>query len=125
MTWVYDSKRDQGIIMPAFYFGPVGCPDVSEAKGGYVFDLASNAWQPSPWPRPTPNYGGDSHNHWGVYDPVSDGVYRFYWRGSLNMQVLDRGANRWDFIPLRGASGVSSTDASNDQSAIDPKGRSI
>ena len=125
VTWVYDSKRDQGIIMPAFYFGPAGCPDVSEAKDGYIFDLASNAWQPAPWPRPTPNYGGDSHNHWGVYDPVSDGVYRFYWRGSLNMQVLDRGANRWDFIPLRGVSGVSSTDASNDQSAIDPKGRSI
>jgi hypothetical protein len=126
VTWVYDSKRDQGIIMPAYYFGPAGCPDVSEAKDGYVFDLASNAWQPAPWPKPSsPAYGGDIHNHWGVYDPVSDGVYRFYWRGSLNMQVLDRGANRWGFIPLRGVSGVGAIDASNDQPAIDPKGRSI
>jgi len=125
VTWVYDSKRDQGIIMPAFYFGPANCPGVSEAKDGYVFDLASNAWQPAPWPRPTPNYGGDIHNHWGVYDPVSDGVYRFYWRGALHMQVLERAGNRWDFIPLRGASGVSSSDASNDQPAIDPQGRSI
>ena len=125
VTWVYDSKRDQGIIMPAYYFGPARCPDVSEAKDGYVFDLASNTWQPAPWPRPTaPAYGGDIHNHFGVYDPLSDGVYRFFWRGSLNMQVLERGANRWQFIPLRG-SGVGGTDASNDQSAIDPQGRSI
>ena len=124
VTWVYDSKRDQGIIMPAYYFGPARCPDVSEAKDGYVYDLASNSWQPATWPRPTPAYGGDIHNHWGVYDPVSDGVYRFYWRGSLNMQVLERGANRWEFISLRG-SGVGGTDASNDQSAIDPQGRSI
>ena len=125
VTWVYDSRRDQGIIMPAYYFGPARCPDVSEAKDGYVFDLASNTWQPAPWPRPTaPAYGGDIHNHFGVYDPLSDGVYRFFWRGSLNMQVLERGANRWQFIPLRG-SGVGGTDASNDQSAIDPQGRSI
>jgi len=124
VTWVYDSKRDQGIIMPAYYFGPARCPDVSEAKDGYVYDLVSNSWQPATWPRPTPAYGGDIHNHWGVYDPVSDGVYRFYWRGSLNMQVLERGANRWEFISLRG-SGVGGTDASNDQSAIDPQGRSI
>ena len=125
VTWVYDSKRDQGIIMPAYYFGPVGCPDVSEAKDGYVFDLASNSWQPASWPKPLPAYGGDIHNHWGVYDPLTDSVYRFFWRGSLNMQVLDRGANRWTFTPLRGVSGVGASDPSNDQPAIDPKGHSI
>ena len=37
------------------------------------------------------------------------------------MQILDRGANKWDFVPLRGSAG----DVSNDQPTIDVKGRSI
>ena len=121
VTWVYDSRRDQGIIMPAYYFGPAKCPDVAEAKDGYVFDFASNAWRSAPWPKAVPGYGGDSHNHWGVYDPVSDSVYRFFVRGGPYMQSLNRTAGKWDFVPLGGSAG----DVSNDQSAIDVKGRSI
>jgi len=121
VTWVYDSKRDQGIVMPAYYFGPAKCPDVAEAKDAYLFDFATNAWKSVPWSKPAQGYGGDLHNHFGVYDPVTDSVYRFYMRGALNIQILDRGTNKWDFVPLRGSAG----DASNDQPAIDVKGRNI
>jgi hypothetical protein len=173
-TWVYDSKRDNFLIAPAYYDNPVRMtnftalptgwtilgdlapnvklvsdpagkqwawnqtvnvanqlqcnnhyvPDFS--KRPYTFDPNTNLWAPATvQPGPGGGWGGDSHNHFGVYDPVTDSTYRF-WNGC--------GVHR---IPMDGTPGpacysfafpntpAGGMDPSNDQSAIDVQGRHL
>ena len=132
-TWVYDSKRDRGTIMPAYYGGTASCAGVvnDTLKRPYHFDFDLKQWLLATLPTPANNtagtshgWGGDSHNHYGVYDPVTDATYRFY--NGCGMQI----------IPMDGTTGIclttafpnappGSSDQSNDSLAIDVQGRKI
>lgn len=121
VTWVYDPKRDKGVMMPAFYgANGSGCPNVTETKGGYTFNFETRQWEEATWHVPTPAYGGDLHNHFGVLDPITDRVYRFYDRGGAHMQVVPLDGSSSEFIKLPGLKNLN-----NDQPAIDVEGRAI
>lgn len=123
VTWAYDPKRDQGVMMPAYYGGGVThCPGITDdpLKRGYTFNFATNQWAVGTWPTPVHGYGGDLHNHFGVLDPVTDAVYRFFYTGSINMQIVPLNGAPAELIKLPGLG-----DMSNDQSTIDAQGRAI
>ena len=131
VVWAYDSTRDQGVMMPGFYFMTqkrivTNCPGVNITTDSVVFDFGSNTWSLPPYGPPPKGYGGDEGGSFGVYDPVTDAVYRFRRLNGNKMEVLYRKTNGWEQIPL-GASGTTldRTNANRDQSAIDVEGRNI
>ncbi|HSE06905.1 MAG TPA: hypothetical protein VLK35_22350 [Methylomirabilota bacterium] len=131
VVWTYDSTRDQGVMMPGFYFitqksTVTVCPGVDQTTDSVVFDFTSNTWSLPPYGPPPKGYGGDQGASYGVYDPVTDAVYRFRRMSANTMEILYRKTNEWEQVPL-GASGstLHRTNANRDQSAIDVEGRSI
>jgi hypothetical protein len=131
VVWVYDSKRDQGVMMPGFYFmtqsgTPTVCPGVNQVNDSVLFNFQTNTWSLPSYGPPPNGYGGDEGGSFGVYDPVTDAVYRFRRMGYNGMEILFRGRNTWEQIPLGGSgSGIGETNANRDQSAVDVQGRSI
>lgn len=133
VVWVYDSKRDQGVMLPGFYFitqhgKPTVCPGVTQTADAVIFDFSAGRWQPAPWSPPPGGYGGDEGGSYGVYDPVTDAVYRFRSMGGWGntMEILYRATNTWEQVRLGSAQdGIHATNANRDQSAIDVEGRSI
>jgi hypothetical protein len=127
VTWIYDSKRDRGIVMPGFYFitqnSSSQCDGVTDSADAMIFDFSTNKWRLPSWGPPPDGYGGDLGSSFGVYDPVSDAVYRFRWQGRTVIEVLSLQTNRWDVGGV--GSAFEGTDASRDQSVIDVQGRSI
>lgn len=125
VVWAYDAKRDQGVIMPGFYFitqrDGSECPGVTDLADAMVFDFATHKWRRPPFGPPPGGYGGDLGGSFGVYDPPSDAIYRFRWTGAGNvMEILSLERNRWSVIGVGGASSLN-----RDQSVIDVEGRSI
>ncbi len=134
VVWVYDSRRDQGVMMPGFYHNSQGdppptlCPGVNQTLDSVLFNFATNTWSLPPYGPPPGKggYGGDEGSSFGVYDPVTDAVYRFRRVGNTSMEILDRATNSWEQIPLgTEGTGVGETRANRDQPAIDVRGRSI
>jgi hypothetical protein len=124
VVWVYDSKRDQGVIMPGFYFITENegseCPGVRDVADAMLFDFATNKWRRVPFAPPPGGYGGDLGSSFGVYDPVSDSVYRFRGDDDNVVEILSRTTNRWSVERLGGDSSLN-----RDQSVIDVQGRNI
>jgi hypothetical protein len=148
VTWTYDSKRDRMIIMPGFFMDlprvKAVCgrdddrvmkfikADGTKAKDGGVFNLTTNAWNQRTWPFPVEigGYGGDQHTNWGIYDPRTDTVLRFFWNGSNNLQKLNLTTNTWSMTKLGDSSSIerrrsAQTFATLSQPALDVQGRSI
>ncbi len=133
VVWVYDSNRDQGVMLPGFYAGtqarmpPTVCPGVTQVVDAMIYDFAAGKWLRPTWPEPPGGYGGDLGGSFGVFDPVTDAVYRFRKTGWGNtMEILHRATNTWEQIQLGGENDeLRSTNANRDQSAIDARGRSI
>ena len=139
VTWVYDSKRDRFYMMPGYYFGVAAyqsaCP--GGATGQYsamVFDPAAKKWSAPSFPPPDPKlpgggYGGDNFGKFGVYDPVTDSLFRVSptaWGGA--MAILDLGKNRWSTKPFGHPdpnSPLRELHAEWEQAAIDVQGRAI
>jgi hypothetical protein len=124
VLWVYDSKRDRGLVMPGFYFITQGdgseCPGVRDLADPMFFDFATGKWQRVPFGPPPGGYGGDEGASFGVYDPVSDSVYRLRSEGDRSvMQILSLSTNRWRV----GSAGLPPSN--REQSVIDVEGRSI
>jgi len=129
--WVYDSKRDTGIMIPGFYFGTqstyANCSGVTEYNNAMVFDFATNRWSLPAFPPPSAGYGGDLGSSYAVYDPITDSVYRFRYHGynsGNTVEILNVATKRWSTRSL-GGSKVRSTDPNRDQPAIDVTGRAI
>jgi hypothetical protein len=125
VLWVYDSKRDRGLVMPGFYFITQGegseCPGVKDLPDPMFFDFATNKWQRVPFGPPPGTYGGDEGASFGVYDPVSDSVYRVRtWQDTNVMEILSLKTNRWSAQSLGRPPG-----GNREQSVIDVEGRSI
>lgn len=125
VLWVYDSKRDRGLVMPGFYFITQGegseCPGVKDLPDPMFFDFATSRWQRVPFGPPPRGYGGDGGASFGVYDPVSDSVYRLRTGGDTNvMEILSLQTNRWSVRSV----GLPPT-GNREQSAIDVEGRNI
>jgi len=133
VVWVYDSTRDQGVMMPGFYFitqqghrDRTVCPGVEQVHDSVLFDFGTSTWKRPPYGPPPKGYGGDLGASYGVYDPVTDAVYRFRRLNGNTMEVLYRKSNSWEQIQLGApATLLDRTNANRDQSAIDVKGRSI
>jgi len=107
VTWVYDSKRDRYIIMPGYYFGIEkalqACPNAATpVLGALLFNPETRAWERPPFAPPPSGYGGDNNASFGVYDPVTDALYRLYYEGGwgCNMDILYLGSNAWERIYL-------------------------
>jgi hypothetical protein len=125
VLWAYDSKRDRGLVMPGFYFITEGerseCPGVSDLPDPMFFDFATNKWQRVAFGPPPGGYGGDGGASFGVYDPVSDSVYRVRSGDDANrMEVLSLKTNRWSVQSI----GLPPS-GNREQSVIDVEGRSI
>jgi hypothetical protein len=125
VLWVYDSKRDRGLVMPGFYFITQGegseCPGVKDLPDPMFFDFATSKWQRVPFGPPPGGYGGDGGASFGVYDPVSDSVYRLRTGNDTNvMEILSLRTNRWSVRSV----GLPPT-GNREQSVIDVEGRSI
>ena len=125
VVWAYDSKRDRGVIIPGFYFITEGegseCPGVKDLPDPMFFNFATSKWQRVPFGPPLGGYGGDEGASFGVYDPVSDSVYRLRSMNGANvMEILSLQTNRWSTqsvgLPPSG---------NREQSVIDVEGRSI
>jgi hypothetical protein len=131
--WVYDSKRDKGVMTPGFYFGTqntyANCNGVTEYNNAMVFDFATNRWSVPAFPAPSAGYGGDAGSSYAVYDPVTDSVYRFRYNGygwGNTVEILNLATNTWSTRSLGASdSKVRSTDPDRDQPAIDVTGRAI
>ncbi|MGH7397282.1 MAG: hypothetical protein ACRELW_07080, partial [Candidatus Rokuibacteriota bacterium] len=128
VVWAYDSMRDQGVMMGGFFFitqeshaDRTKCPGVKQVIDSVLFDFGTNTWKLPPYGPPPKGYGGDIGASFGVYDPVTDAVYRFRNHHGGVMEVLYRKTNQWEQTPL----GIPRTNANRDQSAIDVKGRNI
>lgn len=128
VVWAYDSMRDQGVMMGGFYFitqkshaNRTKCPGVEQVIDSVLFDFGTSIWKLPPYGPPPKGYGGDTGASYGVYDPVTDAVYRFRNRDDGIMEVLYRKTNSWEQNPL----GIPRTSPNRDQSAIDVKGRNI
>jgi len=125
VLWVYDSKRDRGLVMPGFYFITQGegseCAGVKDLPDPMFFDFATNKWQRVPFGPPRGGYGGDGGASFGVYDPTSDSVYRVRSTDDGNgMEILSLQSNRWS----SGLIGLPPS-GNREQSVIDVEGRSI
>jgi hypothetical protein len=125
VVWAYDSKRDRGVIIPGFYFIYQGtgseCPGVKDLPDPMFFDFATNKWQRVPFGPPRGGYGGDLGASFGVYDPISDSVYRLRTTSDGDvMEVLSLQTNRWSGVSL----GLQPS-GNREQSVIDVEGRSI
>ena len=61
--WVYDSKRDQGVLVPGYVFAnegaSSGCQGVADSKESMLFDLSTNRWKVAPYGPPPHGWGGD------------------------------------------------------------------
>src|SRR5262249_14944548 len=132
------------IMMPGFYFGVAKaqqeCPGPTPIASAMVFNPDTLLWENPPWPAPPGGmYGGDNNSGWGVYDPKSDSVYRYFWDGAwgANVQILNLATNTWTNV-LLGCSGGIATNcsggidsklrnsfANRSQAAIDVQGRAI
>jgi hypothetical protein len=122
--WVYDSKRDQGVLVPGYVFANEGassrCEGVSDSKESMLFDFSTNKWKVAPYGPPPHGWGGDIGSSFAVYDPVSDSVIRFRWDSRNLVEVLSLAKNKWSvFDPGRGS------DPNRDQPAIDVQGRNV
>jgi hypothetical protein len=122
--WVYDSKRDQGVLVPGYVFAnegaSSGCEAVTESKESMLFDFSTNKWKVAPYGPPPHGWGGDIGSSFAVYDPVSDSVIRFRWDSRNLVEVLSLAKNKWSvFDPGRGS------DPNRDQPAIDVQGRNV
>jgi len=124
VVWVYDSRRDQGVIMPGFYFifekEESGCSDARDLPDPMLFDFATGKWKRVPFGPPRGGYGGDLGSSFGVYDPVSDSIYRFRGNDYNTVEILSLKTNRWSEDRLGGDSSLN-----RDQSVIDVQGRNI
>ena len=125
VLWVYDSKRDRGIVMPGFYFITEGetseCPGVKDLPDPMFFDFVTNKWQRVPFGPPLGGYGGDEGASFGVYDQVTDSVYRVRSTDGGNvMEILSLQTNRWSY----GSMGLPAS-GNREQAVIDVEGRSI
>jgi len=122
--WVYDSTRDQGVILPGFYFitekEESGCSDARDLPDPMLFDFATNKWKRVPFGPPRGGYGGDSGSSFAVYDPVSDSIYRLRGNDYNSVEILSLKTNRWSEDRLGGDSSMN-----REQPVIDVQGRSI
>src|SRR6185295_7675807 len=111
-TWDYDTRRDRYVIMRGFWFGLARAQQLHPAKpanewevNGCCFNPTTNVWEnPLPIPghypvtvEPYPanqfpqfGFGGDSNCNFGLYDPVSDSMLRFFWDGAWgnSLQII-------------------------------------
>jgi hypothetical protein len=122
--WVYDSKRDQGVLVPGYVFAnegaSSGCQGVTDSKDSMLFDFSTNRWKVARYGPPPHGWGGDIGSSFAVYDLVSDSVMRFRWDGRNLVEVLSLAKNKWSvFDQGRGS------DPNRDQPAIDVKGRNV
>jgi hypothetical protein len=122
--WVYDSKRDQGVLVPGYVFANEGassrCDGVVDSKESMLFDFSTNKWKTAPYGPPPHGWGGDIGSSFAVYDPVSDSVIRFRWDSRNLVEALSLTKNKWSvFDPGRGS------DPNRDQPAIDVQGRNV
>ena len=140
VVWVYDSRRDRFIMTPGFYFDVAGylakCPS-SGATPQYTamtFDPRARKWSPPAFPGPDPSlhgggYGGDNYGKFGVYDPVTDRLFRVTtsgWGGTMG--ILDLATNAWSQAPFGHPdtnSPLREIHAEWEQAAIDVQGRAI
>ncbi|HEX7215770.1 MAG TPA: hypothetical protein VF578_16280 [Methylomirabilota bacterium] len=122
--WVYDSKRDQGVLVPGYVFAneraSSGCAGVVDSKDSMLFDFSTNKWKVAPYGPPPHGWGGDIGSSFAVYDRVTDSVIRFRWGGRTLVETLSLEKNKWSvFDPGDG------NDPNRDQPAIDVQGRSV
>ncbi|HEY7253689.1 MAG TPA: hypothetical protein VIG37_24580 [Methylomirabilota bacterium] len=122
--WAYDSKRDQGVLVPGYVFANEAassrCEGVTDSKESMLFDFSTNKWKVAPYGPPPHGWGGDIGSSFAVYDPVSDSVIRFRWDSRNLVEVLSLAKNKWSvFDPGRGS------DPNRDQPAIDVQGRNV
>lgn len=98
-------------------------------KKGWTFGFGTKTWARGSWPDPpaggtATGWGGDSHTHWGVLDPVTDKIYRATNLCGMQIVPLDGTTGECLAFAFTGAP-AGSWDPSNDQQAIDVQGRAI
>jgi hypothetical protein len=129
VTWVYDSKRDRGIMAPGYYFMiGSGCGAV-EGWGGYAFDFATKKYigpnEVAGLPHPPEGgggggWGGDNGASFGVYDPVGDELIRL--RTGPRMERLNLQTRAWRIQELS-IGAPWNPNPNRAQSVIDVQGR--
>jgi hypothetical protein len=112
VVWLYDSKRDRGIMTPGYYgvdWVGGGCGEIIPAQGrgygAFALDFASGKWTgpddvvgiPAP---PDMNWGGDRGANWGVYSKVTDELLRLRQDGGQRLEALNLATKKWRFLPL-------------------------
>lgn len=122
VTWVYDAKRDQGVVIPAYFFGATKCPTgISATKEAYTFNPERKEYNRANLQKPG-GWGGDSHNHFGCLDPVTDTIYRWHWTGSATVQRIPLDGSATSLVMIGSA---LYGDMSNDACAMDVEGRAM
>ena len=96
-TWVMDTKRNEYLIARGFWAGiaystsfqPLRSTDEWLLKSGRFFPTSSgghaiNTYSSIELQEPPSPYfwGGDSNCNFGVYDPITDSMWRFFWDGN-------------------------------------------
>ena len=131
VTWVYDSKRDRGLMAPGYYFMMgSGCGAI-EGWGGYAFDFATKKYigpnEVAGLPQPPaggggPGWGGDNGASFGVYDPVGDELIRL--RTGPRMERLNLQTKVWRTQELS-IGALWNPNPNRAQSVIDAHGRAV
>jgi hypothetical protein len=107
VVWVYDSKRDRGIMTPGYYgVGWVGsgCGEIG-GYGAYALPFATPNWVGPDavaglLPPPDAGWGGDRGSSYGVYSPTTDELVRLRQDGGGRVEMFSFTTNTWRYWPI-------------------------
>jgi hypothetical protein len=135
--WVWDSRRQLFWALPGFFglaqSGPGVCgtgPKVGTPTASITnFNPATNKWSIPNTPI-EPTNPGEEYSKNGVYDPVTDSIWRVRYSGGSGTiwSVYNIAANRWETFNTPVATNgtyINDTHLDKEYLAIDPVGRHI
>jgi hypothetical protein len=130
VVWVYDSKRDRGIMTPGYMNPPGdrltgGCGAI-ENWGGYALDFTTRLWTGPDAaaglpPPPDVGWGGDRGASYGTYSVATDEMIRVRQEPFLRLEALNLTTKAWRFLAL----GNWNTQASRAQTVIDQREQQV
>ena len=94
VTWAYDSRRDQGVMAPGYFFEKSSNCGAIEGVGGYTFSFATRQFSGPTLPLPPGGWGGDIGASFGLYDPVADELIRVR-NGGPTLERLNLATLTW------------------------------
>jgi hypothetical protein len=135
--WVYDTKRNLFWMLPGFMgtdqSGPGICGknpnSAKQVSAILTFDPATKKWA-NPGAAGEPLNPGVERSKSGVYDPVTDSIWRCSYDGGMGMvwTVYNIAQNKWQLFQTPNAEGgkyINDVHLTHEYLAIDPAGRRI